>query len=171
MPSSCFYPVEELVVLASNDTSITAAKDVDPLIVLLVNGIVGHQQCGGDQPFLVLHHSHTAGKCAVGVTGNADAACINIGQASNVLYGIVKTVGVVLGVKPCAVRDDLRVAVTVHTDGDDHIASACVLNIVEVLHLTVVVPAMAGNDRRSRGSLWWRFSAPTEGRPVRDRCR
>ena len=26
------YPVEELVVLASNDTSITAAKDVDPQI-------------------------------------------------------------------------------------------------------------------------------------------
>ena len=144
------YPVEELVVLASNDTSVTAAKNVDPLTVLLVNGIVGHQQCGGDQPFLVLHHSHTAGKCAVGVTGNANAACINIGQASNVLYGIVKTVGVVLGIKPGAVRDDFRVAVTVHTDGDDHITSAGVLNIVEVLHLTVVVPAMAGNDRRSR---------------------
>ena len=84
------------------------------------------------------------------MAGDADAGRVHIGQGGHQLHGIVHTIGVVLRQPPTAVGDVLRIAVAVHINGHHHEATAGVLHIVEILHLTVVIPAVAAHNGRSR---------------------
>ena len=144
-------PVEKFVVLAGHDGGVAGAEHVVEAAVFVgVDRVVGDQQGGGDQALLVLQHGLPAGQSAVGVAGDADAGGVHIGQAGQIFHRVVQAVGVVLIVPPGVGGDDFRVAVAVHADGDDHIAPAGVLHIVQILHLPVVVPAVADHDGGGR---------------------
>ena len=142
--------VEELVVLAGDDAGVPAAEHVVIIAAVVgVDGVVGDQQRGGDQRGLglvVQQDGGAAGQRAVGVAGDADAAGVHKGQRSHHLDGVIHAVGVVFRLPPGAVGQIFRVAVAVHVDGQHHKAAAGVFHIVQVLHLAVVVPAVAADD-------------------------
>ena len=143
------YAVEEFVILAGDDTGVAGAEDVDPLVVNLVNCVVGDQQSRCDQALLIHHDCGAAGQSAVGVAGDADAGGVHKGQAGDILDRVIKAVGVVLGFPPGACLNDLGIAVAVHADGDHNITPAGIFHIVQILHFPVVVPAVAAHDGRS----------------------
>ena len=163
------HGVEELVILARNYACVAGAEHVvvgvvgrivhtagavDGYLGVLdgVNSVVADEQHGCDEAFVVLKNCLAACHCAVGVAGDADAGNVNEGQAAEVLDCVVKTVCVVLVIPPCVVGQLFGIAVSIHADGNNNVAAAGILNIVEVLHLAVVVPAVADNDSRC-GSL------------------
>ena len=84
------------------------------------------------------------------MAGDADSGDVHIGEGSHELHGVIHTIGVVFGQQPSPVGNRVRVAVAVHINGHHHEAPAGVLHIVEILHLTVVIPAVAAHDGRGR---------------------
>jgi hypothetical protein len=87
----------------------------------------------------------------------ANAACINVRKTGNVLNAVIKTVCIIFVFPPCIRRDNLGVTVAVHADSEDNVSAASVLNIVKVLHLTVIIPTVAYYDSGSLGILCCRF--------------
>lgn len=141
------YSMEELVVLTSYDSSIARAElIVEVAFFIIVYCIVGNEKSCGDKAFFILKNRLTASERSVGVSCYADTACINIRKRCNVLYTVVKTVCVIFVIPPGTGFDNLRVTVAVHTDGEDNVSAAGILNVVEVLHLAVVVPTVANYD-------------------------
>ena len=141
--------VEELIVLAGNNSGIARAELVVKVAVfIIIYGIVGDEQSGGNEAFLILQHSLAASERAVGVACNANSFSIYKGEGGEVFYAVIKAVGVVFIVPPGVGFDHLGVTVSVHANGKNNVSAASVFNVIEVLHFTVVVPAVANNNRR-----------------------
>ncbi len=115
-----------------------------------IHGIVGNQEDRADEwfiPQIVLFDGPVGRTCAVRMTGNTDLFRINIGKIDHQFDRIVHARA---RIRPFSRSNNIGMTVAVHIDRHDHIAAPRPLHVVQILHLPIVVPAVTGNDTRSR---------------------